>query len=161
MLYQHMHSLTRGIVGWDLRIAERKQHKATRPDRRYGKYCTLCSAPDTPLLFSAVPIHAYMLLERNEIPAKTRRKNKSRQPTRQLDRTVHSECNREGLLASLARAGHLFLTIPHPCQFLPPPHQTIWSTFSPCLRIWPILCTQFMMMARLVVGSCGSDILCR
>ena len=24
------------------------------------------------------------------------------------------------------------------------PHQTIWSTFPPCLRIWPILCTQFM-----------------
>ena len=24
-----------------------------------------------------------------------------------------------------------------------PPHQTIWSTFSPCLRMWPILCTQF------------------
>ena len=32
-----------------------------------------------------------------------------------------------------ARAGHLFLTIPHSCLFLPPPHQTIWSTFSPCL----------------------------
>ena len=47
----------------------------------------------------------------------------------------------------------LFLTIPHSCLFLPPPHQTIWSTFSPCLRIWPILCTQFMTMARVVVGS--------
>ena len=40
------------------------------------------------------------------------------------------------------------------------PHQTIWSTLSPCLRIWPILCTRFMMMARVVVGSGGSDILC-
>ena len=55
---------------------------------------------------------------------------------------------------------HLFLTISHPCRFLPPPHQTIWSTFSPCLRIWPILCSQFMTMARVVVGSGGSDILC-
>ena len=57
-------------------------------------------------------------------------------------------------------AGHLFLTITHPCLFLPPLQQTIWSTFSPCLRLWPILCTQFMMMARLVIGSGGSDILC-
>ena len=40
------------------------------------------------------------------------------------------------------------------------PHPTIWSTFSPCLRIWPVLCTQFMMMARVVVGSVGSDTLC-
>ena len=46
-----------------------------------------------------------------------------------------------GVLARQARAGHLFLTIPHPCLFLPPPHQTIWSTFLPCLRNWPILCT--------------------
>ena len=56
------------------------------------------------------------------------------------------------------RAWHLFLTIPHPCLSLPPPHQTIWSTFSPCLRIWPILCTQFLTMARVVVGSGGSDL---
>ena len=27
-----------------------------------------------------------------------------------------------------------------PVLFLPPPHRTIWSSFSPCLRIWPILC---------------------
>ena len=53
-----------------------------------------------------------------------------------------------------------FFIIPHPCLFLPPPHQIIWSTFSPCLRIWPILCTQLMTMARVVVGSGGSDILC-
>ena len=26
-------------------------------------------------------------------------------------------------------AGHLYLPIPHLCQFLPPPQQTIWSTF--------------------------------
>ena len=63
-------------------------------------------------------------------------------------------------LAYRAHAGHLFFTIPHPYLFLPPAHQTIWSTFSPCLRIWPILCTQFMTMARVVVGSGGSDILC-
>ena len=57
--------------------------------------------------------------------------------------------------------GIFFLTIPHPCLVSPPPppsHQTIWGTFSPCLRIWPILCTQFMTMARVVVGSGGSDI---
>ena len=65
-----------------------------------------------------------------------------------------------GALARLAGARHLFLTITHPCLFLPPPHQTIWSTFLLCLRIWPILCTQFMTMARVVVGSGGSDILC-
>ena len=66
-----------------------------------------------------------------------------------------------GVSARWARAGHLFLTIPHLCLFLPLPHQTIWSAFSPCLRILPILCTHFMMMARvLVVGSGGSDILC-
>ena len=53
-----------------------------------------------------------------------------------------------------------FLTILHSCLFLPPPHQTILCTFSPCLRIWPILCTQFMTMARVVVRSGGSDILC-
>ena len=41
-----------------------------------------------------------------------------------------------------------------------PPHQTIWRMSSPCLRIWPIFRTQFMMMARVVVGSGGSDILC-
>ena len=65
-----------------------------------------------------------------------------------------------GVLARRARAGHLFVTIPHPILCLPPPHQTIWSTFSPCLRFWPILCAQFMTMARVVVGSDGSDILC-
>ena len=47
----------------------------------------------------------------------------------------------------------------HAC-FCPPPHQTIWGTFSPCLRIRPILCTRFMTMARVVVGSGGCDILC-
>ena len=70
------------------------------------------------------------------------------------------ESSTRSVSASGACAGHLCFTISHPCLFLPPPHQTIWSTFSPCLRIWPILCTQFMMMARLVVGSGGSDILC-
>ena len=59
---------------------------------------------------------------------------------------------RWGVIARLARAGHLFLTFPHPCLFLPPPNQTIWSTFLPRLRFWPILCTQFMTMARVVVG---------
>ena len=52
-----------------------------------------------------------------------------------------------GALARRARTRHLFFTIPHPCLFLPPPHQTIWSTFSPCPRIWPIPCTQFMTIA--------------
>ena len=65
-----------------------------------------------------------------------------------------------GVLVRRARAGHLFLTVPHPCLFSPPPHQTIWRTLSPWLRIWPILCTQFMTMARVVIGSGGSAILC-
>ena len=43
-----------------------------------------------------------------------------------------------------------------PVPVFAPPHQTIWSTFSLCLRIWPILCTEFMTMAR-VVGSGGRD----
>ena len=69
-----------------------------------------------------------------------------------------------GVLARQACARRLFF-LPFPtcacfCPPPPPPHQTIWSTFSLCLRIWPILCTQFMMMARVVVGSGGSDILC-
>ena len=68
-------------------------------------------------------------------------------------------------MARRARAGLMlgtffFFTIPHPCLFLPPRHQAIWITFLLCLRIWSVLCTQFMMMARVVVGSCGSDILC-
>ena len=45
-----------------------------------------------------------------------------------------------------------------PVPVFAPPHQTIWRIFSLCLRIWPILCTQFMTMARVVVGSGGSDI---
>ena len=65
-----------------------------------------------------------------------------------------------GVLARWARAGHIFLTIPHPCLCLPPPHQTIWSAFSPCLRIWRIFGTQFMMMARVGVGSGRGNILC-
>ena len=47
---------------------------------------------------------------------------------------------------------------PHPLPATP--HQTIWSTFSPCLRTWPILCPQFMTLARVVTGSGGSAILC-
>ena len=62
-----------------------------------------------------------------------------------------------GLLARRARPGHLFdHSPPVPVSAPPPPlHQTIWSTFSPCLRIWPILCTQFIMMARVGVGMVG------
>ena len=59
----------------------------------------------------------------------------------------------------LARWASFFEHSP-PMPVLAPPHQTIWSTFSQCLRIWPVLCTQFMMMARVVVGSGGNDILC-
>ena len=49
------------------------------------------------------------------------------------------------------------MTIPHPCLFLPPLTK---QSGEPCLRIWPILCTRFVTMARVVVGSGGSDILC-
>ena len=38
-----------------------------------------------------------------------------------------------------AHQASFFFTIPHPWLFLPPSHQTISSTFSPCLRIWLIL----------------------
>ena len=42
----------------------------------------------------------------------------------------------------------------------PPTSPNNLESFSPCLRIWPILCTQFMTTARVVVGSGRSDILC-
>ena len=67
--------------------------------------------------------------------------------------------HRGGISAPGARQASFFDHSP-PVPIFAPPHQTIWSTFSPCLRIWPVLCTQFMMMARVVVGSGGSDILC-
>ena len=53
-----------------------------------------------------------------------------------------------GVLVCRARTKHFFLTFSHPSRFLPPPHQTIRRTFSLCLRLWPIFCTQFMTMAR-------------
>ena len=56
------------------------------------------------------------------------------------------------------RASFFFYHSP-PMPVFAPPHQTAWSTFLPCLRIWPVLCTQFMTMARVVVGSGGNDIL--
>ena len=63
------------------------------------------------------------------------------------------------IIAPGARRASFFYHSP-PVPVFAPPHQTIWRTFSPCLRIWPILCMQFMTMARNVVGSGGSDILC-
>ena len=61
---------------------------------------------------------------------------------------------------SISAPGIFFLPFPTHACFCPPPppHQTIWSTFLPCLRIWPVLCTQFMMLARVVVRSGGNDI---
>ena len=59
----------------------------------------------------------------------------------------------------LARRAFFFFYHSPPVPVFAPPHQTIWSIFSQCLRIWPILCTQFMMMARVVVGSGGCAIL--
>ena len=41
--------------------------------------------------------------------------------------------------------------------FAPPPPLTKQSRVPS--RLWPILCTQFMVMARVVVGNGGSDIL--
>ena len=44
------------------------------------------------------------------------------------------------MLARWAHAGRapgiFFGQFPTHACFLPPPHQIIWSTFSPCLRIW-------------------------
>ena len=59
----------------------------------------------------------------------------------------------------LARPASFFDHSP-PVPLFSPRHQTIRSTFSPRLRSWPILCTQFRMMARVVVGSGESGILC-
>ena len=64
------------------------------------------------------------------------------------------------LLGGLLARRACFFDHSPPVPVFAPPHQTIRSTFSPCLRIWPVLCTQFMMMARVLVGSGGSDILC-
>ena len=67
-----------------------------------------------------------------------------------------------GVLAH--RASFFYHSPPVPLFAPPQPstlNQTIWSTFSPCLRLWTVLCTPFTMMARVVVGSVGSDILCR
>ena len=41
----------------------------------------------------------------------------------------------------------------------PPPHQFGVPSCS-VQEIWPILCTRFMMMPRMVVGSGGSEFLC-
>ena len=62
--------------------------------------------------------------------------------------------------ARCAHAGHVFFSHSPPVPVFAPPHQALWSTFSPCLRIWPILCTQFLTMARVVVGSGGCHIWC-
>ena len=58
------------------------------------------------------------------------------------------------------RAYLFFFNHSPPVPVFAPHHQTIWCTFSLCLRIWPILCTQFMAMAMVVVGSGGCDISC-
>ena len=83
----------------------------------------------------------------------------ARLPVPFVSSTLQCEIN-GGALARRPRARHLFFGPFPTCACFTSPHQTIWSTFSPCLRIWPILCIQFMTMARVVVGSGGSDILC-
>ena len=61
-----------------------------------------------------------------------------------------------GVLVHRARAGHPF--------FDHSPPVPVFAPTSPnnleYLLAGPILCTQFMMMARVVVGSGESDILC-
>ena len=81
-------------------------------------------------------------------------------PCAGLLRFVVSPKTQRGSTSAPGSCRAFFFPIPHSCLFLPPHHQTIWSTFSPCRRIWPILCTQFMTMARVVVGSGRTDILC-
>ena len=75
-----------------------------------------------------------------------------------LDLSLHLSLNLRGSISApgacrvcAGRASFFYHSPPVPV--FAPPHQTIWSTFSPCLRMWPILCTQFMMIARVVVGS--------
>ena len=60
----------------------------------------------------------------------------------------------------LARRASFFDHSPPVPVFAPTSPNNVQSTFSPCLRIRPIICTQFMTMARVMVGSGGSDILC-
>ena len=64
------------------------------------------------------------------------------------------------IFAPGARQAFFFFNHSPPMPGFAPPPQTIWRTFSLCPRIWPIPCTRFMAMARVVVGSDGSDILC-
>ena len=53
-----------------------------------------------------------------------------------------------------------------PVPIFAAPQQTIRRTFLQCLRMWPILCTQFMTMARVVVlysvpaAVCWSGVQC-
>ena len=85
----------------------------------------------------------------------------SKDSDKEVKQTIFSNPNARLLsMGSVSAPGIFFITIPHVCQFLPPPHHTIRSAFLPYLRIWPILCTQLMMMAMLVVESGGTDILC-
>ena len=65
----------------------------------------------------------------------------------ELDGTERSTGHKKGLAVwKEGQRGSIFDHSP-PVPVFAPPHQTIWSIFSQCLRIWPILCTQFMMMA--------------
>ena len=61
---------------------------------------------------------------------------------------------------SISALGIFFFCHSPPVHAFAPPQETIWSTFSQCLRIWPIRCTQFLIMARVVLTSGGSGILC-
>ena len=56
-----------------------------------------------------------------------------------------------------ARTRHLFLTT-RAC-FCPPSPNNLENLFAMSKNL-DILCTQFMTMSRVVVGSGGSDILC-
>ena len=94
-------------------------------------------------------------------------------PRTQPQTVFHASAPRAALEGEYWRAGHapgIFFSPFHSRACFCPPYQTIrpqerrsmrgrtkkhqirfWSTFSLRLRIWPILCTQFTMMARVVV----------
>ena len=54
------------------------------------------------------------------------------------------------------RWASFFLPFPTRAFCCPPSANNLGYLLASCLRIWPNLCTQFMMMARVVVGSGGS-----
>ena len=136
-------------------------------------YCIPARAADEhghrdpePTLFPASKWHQPSQPPNNRHKPTTNQGQGCRYTPQGLSRCRGAPHHRLGNISALgACRASFFLSIDHspPVPLFappPPPPQTIWRTFSRCLRIWPIRCPQFMMMARVVVGRGGSDILC-